>query len=102
MNERYSSLEITRHAQQRMAQRNVSLPDIFYVLQHGTRFYCAGTVQVHLRKIDVPYRDRKCQELSRLEGATVVLSRCNASVLTVWRNRQSGVHHIRKKTAYHW
>lgn len=102
MKQRYISLIITRHAQQRMAQRNISLSDVLYVLQHGKCFHCSGTMQVHLRKTDLPARDRKLKQLSRLEGVTVVLSRGNSSVLTVWRNRQHGVHHIRKKRLYQW
>lgn len=88
---------ITPHAQQRMAQRNVMPEHIQFVLDHGIRYHAAGSLHVYLRRKDIPQQYRKQSPLMRLEGTNVVLCRHGATVLTVWRNRQKGNKHIKRK-----
>lgn len=92
-----SQLTLTKHAQQRMAQRNLSPDDVDFILSHGRPNHCAGVVQIHLRHKDVPAATAKQTKYTRLVGSTVVLSRDQTAVITVWRNRTQGLRHIRCK-----
>jgi len=87
----------TGHAEQRMAQRNVSLQDIRFVLEHGERLHRAGAVFFHLGKCNIPKAQRR--RADRLEGTVVVLSRDHPVILTVYRNRQGGLGRIKRKAA---
>ncbi len=87
----------SNHAWQRMAQRNVSFEDVEYVLEHGEKIHRAGAVFFHLGKCNIPKAQRRLVE--RLEGTIVVLSRDLSVILTVYRNRQGGLGHIKKKPA---
>lgn len=87
---------LSHHAEWRMAQRNLSLEDILFVLDHGKRFYRAGAVFFYLRKCDIPKERRRA--FTRLEGTTVVISRDKALVLTVYRNRQKGLGRVKRKS----
>lgn len=95
------TLDVTHHAEHRQAQRNLSDRDIAYVLLYGQRFHKAGAVIVHLRAKDLPYADRADQRCQKLVGTTVVLTRTGRRrVLTAYRNRRSGLRHIKRKQDY--
>jgi hypothetical protein len=91
---------ITNHARLRMAQRNVSLAQLSFILEHGQEVHCAGAVLITLRRKDIPEELQTQNEFTRLEGVTVVLSREESVVMTVWRNRRQGLRHIRDKPRY--
>lgn len=94
-------LDHTAHAKQRQAQRNLSDADINYVLLNGQIFNRAGAVIVHLRAKDVPPTDRANERYQQLIGTTVVLNTDGPrQVLTAYRNRQSGLRHIKRKPVY--
>jgi hypothetical protein len=95
-----AAFTLTDHARWRMAQRNVTAGDILYILRHGYHIHRAGAVLVHLRRKDMPLRERANDQISRLEGVTIVLNRATTIVLTVWRNRKAGLCHIRRKSRY--
>ena len=63
-----SSLEFSDHAVERMAQRNVQEPDIFYVYEHGTCFVRAGALHIFLARKDIPQEDLKNDRITRLIG----------------------------------
>jgi hypothetical protein len=86
--------ETTPHAEQRMAQRNLSDESIRFVLQYGQRYYKEGIIQVFLGTRDIPNDFRK--QYGRLEG-TVVLVSPSSTIITVYRNRKGGVQNIRRK-----
>jgi hypothetical protein len=88
---------LTPHAFQRAAQRNLSLADIRFVLDYGTPLHRAGAVHVHLRRKDLPGEDRRDQRLQQLVGTTLVLNRDQTCILTLYRNRQDGLRHIKRK-----
>ena len=90
----------TDHAEQRMAQRNLSLNDVLFVLKHGKCFHRAGAMFFYLRGKDIPKRKQKDKKISKLEGATVILSRDAPAILTVYRNRDNGLRHIKRKAKY--
>jgi metal-dependent hydrolase (beta-lactamase superfamily II) len=94
------TFEFSHHARQRMAQRNVSMDQISFILEHGHADHCAGAILVTLRRKDIPKTLWAKDEFARLEGVTVVLSREVPVVQTVWRNRQHGLRHIRHKPRY--
>ncbi|MCA9943104.1 MAG: DUF4258 domain-containing protein [Ardenticatenaceae bacterium] len=94
------SIIFTKHALKRMAQRNVSAKQISFILGYGKEIHCAGARLVHLRRKDIPNSFRKADNFARLEGVTVVLSITDPVVMTVWRNRRHGMHHIRHKPPY--
>ncbi len=94
------SLTTTTHAELRMAQRNVSLEDIRLVLRYGKYFHRAGALIVYLRAKDIPTKRRHDKRVSQLEGTTVVLSRSDPIILTVYRNREHGLRNIKHKPRY--
>ncbi|MBE7474596.1 MAG: hypothetical protein DPW09_39685 [Anaerolineae bacterium] len=95
------ALSPTRHAQQRMAQRNLSAPEIEYVLLYGQSWHKAGAVIVHLRRKDLPSSDQFDQRRQQLVGTTIVMATTGARVvLTAYRNRHSGLHRIKRKVDY--
>ncbi len=77
-------VNLTGHARQRMAQRNVRLIDLDYVLRHGRRLRKPGSLYVFLGRRDVPEEDRAGRGW-QLIGTTVVMSEDEA-VITVYRN----------------
>ena len=97
-----STFALSKHAILRMAQRNVSLSDLEYVLEHGERIYRTGITIYILRKRDIPQSDRKRSAITRLEG-TVVLTGfrpdCRWEVITIYRNK-SARKEIRSKAKY--
>jgi len=88
---------LTDHARQRMAQRNMSCKDVGYIMDYGQVLHRSGAVFIHLGHKDIPTEDRGDPAIARLEGATVVLGDSESVVLTVWRNREQGLRHIRRK-----
>ena len=90
----------TEHAIKRMAQRNVSEDQIAFILQYGYAVHRAGAVLVSLRDKDIPKTLRADDQFARLAGTTVVLSRDEPLILTVWRNRDKGLQHIRQKSRF--
>jgi hypothetical protein len=85
-----------------MAQRNISLSDLEYVLDHGERIYKTGVPIYVLRKRDIMQSDRKNSEITRLEG-TVVLSEHwqdgTLEIITIFRNK-GAFKAIRGKAKY--
>lgn len=95
-----STFVTTDHAQQRMAQRNLSLDDVLFVLEYGKCYHRAGAMFFYLRGKDIPKKQRKDNRIAQLEGATVILSRDAPAILTVYRNRDRGLRHIKRKCKY--
>jgi hypothetical protein len=97
---KHLGITFTHHARLRMAQRNVSLAQIWFILGHGHRCHRAGVVLVHLRRKDIPADDLANSQISCLEGTTVVLNRKGTAVMTVWRNRNRGMQQISRKPRF--
>lgn len=93
-------IALTTHAQQRMAQRNLSLPDIEFILHYGQHFHRAGVVFFYLRRKDIPTDMLREKSIAQLEGVAVVCSSDSPTVVTVWRNRESGLRSIKRKPSY--
>lgn len=83
------------HAGKRMAQRNLSLEDIDFVLDHGQRLHKAGAVFFFLGKCDIPEIWRR--RFERLEGTMLVMSNETNTLITVYRNRQKGLRRAKRK-----
>ena len=93
--------KISHHAHQRLAQRNLSDPDIHYVLTHGTRIHNGSAVFVHLGRRDIPENDRRISRWRRLEGTVLVLDpQSGHQLTTAYRNRQHGIKDIKRKRKY--
>lgn len=91
----------TPHAECRMAQRNLSTQEIGYTLLYGQLWHKAGAVLIHLRWKDIPAPQRAGQRRQQLHGATVVLdTEREDTILTAYRNRDSGLRHIKRKPDY--
>jgi hypothetical protein len=87
-----STLNLSQHAILRMAQRNISLCDLEYVLEHGERVHRTGAAIYILRKRDIPRSDRKKSEVTRLEGTVVLTSfskEGNLEIITLYRNKSA-------------
>ena len=85
-----------------MAQRNISLRDLEYVLKHGEHIYRTGVAIYILRKRDILQRDRKTSKITRLEGTVVLtgfLQDGTREIITIYRNK-SAHKEIRSKAKY--
>jgi hypothetical protein len=93
--------QFTNHAITRMAQRNLSEQDIFYVLQNGQRCRCAGMLHCFLGKRNIPACDLSDSRYARLEGTTVLIdSKLGKQIITVYRNK-AALKRISHKSKYH-
>jgi hypothetical protein len=92
--------KMNRHAEQRAAQRNLSLAGLRYVITHGQRFRRAGALIYFLRRCDIPEWDQATDDWTRLIGTAVVLTKDGRMVLTAWRNRRDGLKRIKRKPKY--
>ncbi len=88
------------HSTIRAAQRNLSLEEIAYVIEFGKRFHKSGAVIYYLRRRDIPIDDAGKDDICRLVGTAVILAPDEETLLTVWRNRRSGLKNIRRKETY--
>ena len=93
-------LVMNTHARKRAAQRNISVDEIAYIKAFGHRYHRAGAIFYYLRHKDIPKYDRKNDELMRLAGTALVLTKDGREVLTVWHNPQTGLKYIRKKPTF--
>jgi hypothetical protein len=87
-----STLNLSRHAVLRMAQRNISIEDLLYVLKHGERVHRTGVTMYILRKRDILQKDRRRSEITRLEGTAVLTGFSQdgkVEVITIYRNKGS-------------
>lgn len=92
--------EFNRHSALRAAQRNLSAEEIQFVIQHGVRFHRSGAVIHFLRRCDLPSDCWGNGDLERLIGTAAVLSKDERTLITVWRNRRSGLKRIRLKPEF--
>lgn len=93
-------LAMSDHAQLRVAQRSLPSQAIEYIVEHGQSFHRAGVLFYFLRSRDVPVYDRCNENITRLVGTAVVLSKDRQTVITIWRNSQRGLKHIKRKPRY--
>jgi hypothetical protein len=84
----------TYHAVTRMAQRNLTEADVFFVLRYGQRWHRDGVVFYFLGKCDLP-ASASCHA-QRLEGATVIVEPQAQVIITVYRNRKA-LRRIKRK-----
>lgn len=69
-----------------MAQRNISMSEVGFVIGYGKQSNDKGAVLFHLRKKDIPQELRPDPAISRLEGISVVASKDTGSIITVYRD----------------
>ena len=91
------SLQITRHAQQRLAQRALSFADLRYIFQHGHLYRTSDARIYYLRQVDIPQGQER--QSARLVGAAAITCKEQAFLITAWRNRKNGLRNIRRKLA---
>jgi len=90
---------VSRHADQRLARRNLSQVDVDYVCAHGRRLHAGKALFIHLGRRDIPVRDLRVDRLRRLEGTVLVLDPCTGLHLTTaYPNRQRGSRDIKRKS----
>jgi hypothetical protein len=89
----------SRHASQRLAQRNLTWEDVHYVVQHGRQHHSGKALFVHLGKRDIPENDLRDSAIQRLEGTILVLDPATgAHLTTAYRNRRRGIKDIKRKS----
>lgn len=96
-----AKVECSKHGRQRGAQSNLSNDDIelvrrYGVLEHrtGVRFYFVGRREVKR------FRDAE-PRLVKLHDIVMIVSRDDAIVITVYRNRNA-LKDIRRKSKVRW
>ena len=82
-------LNITDHAWLRMAQRNLSLADVSFVVTHGQRYWRAGALHIVLRDKDISATERRL--FGRLDGTVVLLDDAGTIVTTVYRGNPKSI-----------
>ena len=95
-------ISLTLHARHRMAQRNLSTEEIESVLLYAQTWHKAGAVIWYLRRKDLPTIARSNQRWQQLVGTTIVMNENERTILTAYRNRDSGLHHIKCKPNFGW
>lgn len=87
----------TDHSAWRAARRGLTDEEIEYVRYYGSRFRGDGALIYFLRRQDLPPPDRRRDWAEHLVGTALVFSKDGLTLITVWRNRRSGLKVIRKK-----
>ena len=87
---------LTRHAEQRMGQRHITLRDLELVMQFGRELRAAGTIFFFFGRKEIPEQLRSDSKVTRLEGTVVVVSSDGAAIITTYKNRE-GICDIRRK-----
>lgn len=98
----HTQITLTDHAQLRMSQRNCSMLDLKYVIDHGTRYHVAGCTHFFLGRKDIPTPDQKVARFSKLEGTVVIADFSkdgSLTIITVYRNKE-GLKDARHKSKY--
>lgn len=98
----FSTFSLTKHAAVRIAQRNISLLDLEYILEHGERIYKTGVSMYILRKIDIPPGDANKSHITRLEGTVLLVGfsqNGDLEIITAYRNRNA-LKTLRRKSKY--
>lgn len=83
---------LTKHAELRMSQRNLSFEDLLIALQFGRKHHRSNTIFFFLGKNNLPKGNEK--NFEKLIGTTVVV--VENSIVTVYRNRRASSK-IRRK-----
>lgn len=93
-----SVASISRHADRRLAQRNLTPDDVAYVCVHGRRHHSGNATFIYLGLRDIPADHRRDNRRRRLEGTTLVLDpRTGQHLTTAYRNRRHGSRAIKRK-----
>src|SRR5215813_7977751 len=96
---------LSEHALQRSAQRNVSLDEIAFIIEHGKLMRNAGVSFRQLREKDWPDTLPRNHYYRRLIGTTIVLCKCGSFVVTLYREEEAFRRDQRKaryNSADHW
>lgn len=88
------------HALYRATQRSLPIEAIDYILEHGQAYHRAGVLFYYLRNCDIPACDQRYEQITRLGGTAVVVSKDRQTIITIWRNRNNGLKHIKCKPSY--
>lgn len=78
--------ELTRHAEERMARRRVSVADLETVLRHGRVLHVRGARIFVVGRKEIRTDSALRRGAERLEGLQVVTS-LEGAIMTVYRNR---------------
>lgn len=83
---------ISKHAQKRMAERNISVSDVNIALEKGEKIHRTGAIFFFLGKKNLP----EGRQFERLNGLTILLANNYRTIITVFRNRRI-LHDIKQK-----
>lgn len=92
-------IELSDHAVQRSAQRNLAYNEIQFIIDHGERTHAAGVIFCQLLRKNIPNQLPGSAPERRLVGSTVVISKDEECVITLYRNTDA-LHKTRRKTRY--
>lgn len=96
-------MSFSQHAEKRCAQRNISRNDVLYVLQHGRRYWNAGTLMYFLGRRDIPAHDRADQRVRQLVGLCVhtrLVETDTLLIVTLYHNEKTGLKDHRRKQKF--
>ena len=91
-------MQVTQHAQRRLAQRGVGSGAVDFTLRFGGVYHRTGIVFVVLRRVDIPDDLRHDSLVDKWVGTTVLLAP-DGEVITVYKNPESP-RDIRKKVRW--
>ena len=87
---------LSKHALERISQRNIDKNDIKFVLKFGTRIHNGGALFIFLRHKDIPDEFRIDDKFAKLEGTILVISKDGEHLITAYKNKR-GIRQIKKK-----
>lgn len=82
-------ISLSRHAEMRSAQRNVSFSEILFIVKHGHRTRRTGVIFCQMLAKNMPENIPANDSIQRLVGTTVVLCECGHYVVTLKRGEKS-------------
>ncbi len=86
----------SRHALQRIAQRNIKKDNIEFIMKFGQKIHNGGALFVFLGKHDIPDEYQRDDQFAKLEGSILLVSSDESCLITAYKNKQ-GLKQIKRK-----
>jgi hypothetical protein len=86
----------SKHALERVSQRNIDKDDVRFVLNFGQKIHNGGALFIFLGNKNIPEEYMSDDKFAKLEGTTLVVSKDGNNLITAYKNKK-GLRQIKKK-----
>lgn len=83
------SIQLSQHALTRLCQRNFTIDDVHFIINHGNKMHNAGVAFYQMRDDCIPNNLPGNHHHRRLAGSTVVTCHCGHFVITMYKNKEA-------------